>query len=289
VWLIDDWLLDEQGRIVEAFNTHRDLMHDGRWGNRITVNGKIDEVLRVQAGDRIRLRLLNTATGRVFAPDFGALKPKLIAVDGTYLARPIDLGTYELAPGNRIDLDLAFEGTESARHAVVDRFIDRRPNPLASIEVDGATAPRTFPSPARAKVPVWKDWKLAPITAEFRVNARRGGEHGIQWTFNDRAFGGHDHADPPMLIMREGAFHRLRFVNDSYRLHPIHIHGMFFRLLGRDERPIDEPFFRDTVLMHSKETIDIGVVPLDPGRWMMHCHILEHAEAGMMTTFEVRP
>jgi FtsP/CotA-like multicopper oxidase with cupredoxin domain len=40
--------------------------------------------------------------------------------------------------------------------------------------------------------------------------------------------------------------------------------------------------------MHSKETIDIGLVPLDPGQWMMHCHILEHAEAGMMTLFEVR-
>jgi FtsP/CotA-like multicopper oxidase with cupredoxin domain len=62
---------------------------------------------------------------------------------------------------------------------------------------------------------------------------------------------------------------------------------MFFRLLARNGRPVDEPFFRDTVLMHSKETIDIGLVPLDVGDWMMHCHILEHAEAGMMTTLRV--
>ena len=34
---------------------------------------------------------------------------------------------------------------------------------------------------------------------------------------------------------------------------------------------------------------DIGLVPEDPGLWMMHCHILEHAEAGMMTTLEVTP
>ena len=64
---------------------------------------------------------------------------------------------------------------------------------------------------------------------------------------------------------------------------------MFFRLLARNGQAVDEPFFRDTVLVHGKETIDIGLVALDPGHWMMHCHILEHAEAGMMTMIDVKP
>ena len=38
-----------------------------------------------------------------------------------------------------------------------------------------------------------------------------------------------------------------------------------------------------------RKRVDVGLVPLDAGRWMMHCHILEHAEAGMMTTLEVLP
>ena len=58
--------------------------------------------------------------------------------------------------------------------------------------------------------------------------------------------------------------------------------------LARNGTPVDEPFFRDTVLVHARETVDIGLVPQDPGRWMMHCHVLEHAEAGMMAFFEVR-
>jgi len=41
------------------------------------------------------------------------------------------------------------------------------------------------------------------------------------------------------------------------------------------------------VLIHPRETVDVGLVPEDPGRWMMHCHVLEHAEAGMMTYLEV--
>jgi FtsP/CotA-like multicopper oxidase with cupredoxin domain len=51
-----------------------------------------------------------------------------------------------------------------------------------------------------------------------------------------------------MLTLARGSWARLRFVNASYRLHPIHLHGMFFSLLARNGVPVDEPFFRDTVL-----------------------------------------
>jgi FtsP/CotA-like multicopper oxidase with cupredoxin domain len=40
---------------------------------------------------------------------------------------------------------------------------------------------------------------------------------------------------------------------------------------------VDEPFLRDTVLIHPREEIDVRVVPTDAGTWMMHCHVLEHA------------
>ncbi len=40
-------------------------------------------------------------------------------------------------------------------------------------------------------------------------------------------------------------------------------------------------------LLYRRDTIDVGMVPIDWGRWMMHCHILEHAEAGMMTEIHV--
>tara|TARA_R110002096_G_scaffold342549_5_gene535551 strand:+ start:429 stop:713 length:285 start_codon:yes stop_codon:yes gene_type:complete len=45
--------------------------------------------------------------------------------------------------------------------------------------------------------------------------------------------------------------------------------------------------WRDTVLIWPQETVDVGVVPLDKGKWLTHCHIQEHAEAGMMTLVEV--
>ena len=126
-----------------------------------------------------------------------------------------------------------------------------------------------------------------PVTHEFRLNARRGGPLGLEWTIDNKAFAGHEHAHAGLVLQR-GTWARLRFVNDSARLHPIHLHGMFFKVIAREGVALDEGFFRDTVLIHGGESIDIGLVPLDAGEWMMHCHILEHAEAGMMTMITVR-
>ena len=67
----------------------------------------------------------------------------------------------------------------------------------------------------------------------------------------------------------------------------MHIHGQFFKVIARNGQPVDAPYFRDTVLLRGRETIDVGMVPTDWGRWMMHCHILEHAESGMMTEVRV--
>jgi FtsP/CotA-like multicopper oxidase with cupredoxin domain len=130
----------------------------------------------------------------------------------------------------------------------------------------------------------------APVDIEYRLNARRGGEYGIEWTINDRAFAGHDQSPAgPFQRLEPDHWHRIRFVNESFRLHPMHIHGQFFKVIARNGQPVDEPFFRDTVLLKRKDSVDVGIVPLDRGLWMLHCHIQEHAEAGMMTLVDVTP
>ncbi|MDQ3297654.1 MAG: multicopper oxidase family protein [Myxococcota bacterium] len=285
VWILDDWLLGADGQIVGQFNTPHDLSHDGRWGNVIAVNARTDTALQLATDERIRLRLLNASNGRIYAPDFGDLDATVIAVDGMYLRAPIPLERFELAPGNRLDLDIVSTGNASRRVVVVDRFTNR-PNRLAEIAVDGGSNPPRFASPARARVPAWSTGLAAPITQEVRLDARRGGALGIEWTFNGQAFSGHEHHHPSLVLTRD-TWARLRFTNVSARLHPIHLHGMFFKVIARNEIAVDEPFFRDTVLVHGRETVDIGLVPLDVGSWMMHCHILEHAEAGMMTMIDV--
>jgi FtsP/CotA-like multicopper oxidase with cupredoxin domain len=291
VWVLDDWRLGSTGEIDPRFNTPHDLMHDGRWGNVVTVNGHLSETLEVRPGERLRLRLVNTANGRVFAPDFAGVRAEVIAVDGMYAAHPLPATGFELAPGNRLDLDVTIPTDAAGRTiTIVDRFT-RTPFPLASIRVTGApVATPTFASPARAHVPAWRHALNVAPTHSFELQAQRGGPYGITWTLNGEAYADPaDHAHHQRVPFPLGRFLRVRFVNASYRLHPMHVHGMFFKVLARNGTPVDEPYWRDTTLVHGQETVDVGLVPLDPGLWMLHCHILEHAESGMMTTVEVGP
>jgi FtsP/CotA-like multicopper oxidase with cupredoxin domain len=267
-WVIDDVLLGPDGEIWPEFDTRHDLAHDGRWGNVVLVNGRSVPELRVSPGERLRLRLLNTANGRVLKPDFGSLDARVIAVDGSYVEHPSPIGSFEMAPGNRVDLDLTVPPSlAGARVTVQDRFT-RRAITLAEIVVAGD--PVTTPGFA---VPVGK--RLAPDVPatstepprlELRLAAVAGGPLGIRWTINgeamDRDHHEHAHARHPLPL---GQPSRVRFVNESYRLHPMHLHGMFFRVLARNGAAAEEPFTRDTVLVHPQETVEVVTLPADPG------------------------
>jgi len=234
---------------------------------------------------------VNVANGRVFAPDFSQMDARIIAVDGRYAAHPVDPAGFELAPGNRVDLDIVVPPTMAGRRVVVQDRFTRQPFPLAEIAVANgeATDSPGFASPARAELSEWNPGG-EPLRAEFRLNARAGGPLGIEWTINDVAMSHAEHASmgTAAYALPLGERSRLRFTNESYRLHPMHLHGMFFKVVSRNGVNVDEPFTRDTVLVHPKETVEVSVVPADPGLWMAHCHILEHAEAGMMTLIDVR-
>ena len=71
-------------------------------------------------------------------------------------------------------------------------------------------------------------------------------------------------------------------------MHPMHLHGQFFKVITRNGITVHENYWRDTVLLGRKETVDIALIPMDKGLWAHHCHILEHAEAGMMSVIKVR-
>jgi hypothetical protein len=185
VLVLDDWRLDDTGQIDPAFNTRHDLAMDGRWGSAITVNGRTDKVLRVQPGARIRLRFLNTANGRVFAPDFGALDAKVIAVDGLYLREPVPAVGFVVAPGNRLDVDLELNQSTSEPPEIWDRFIPQRPNKLISIEIVGDVVDTpAFASPAHGHVPEWRGGLDRPVEHAFKLNAEQGGPFGIAWTID---------------------------------------------------------------------------------------------------------
>jgi FtsP/CotA-like multicopper oxidase with cupredoxin domain len=65
----------------------------------------------------------------------------------------------------------------------------------------------------------------------------------------------------------------------------MHLHGHHFVVYDAAGDPL--PGLRDTVLVDSNQRLTVGLVADNPGRWMIHCHMLEHQASGMETWFEV--
>ena len=82
--------------------------------------------------------------------------------------------------------------------------------------------------------------------------------------------------------VEEGWKVRLHIVNRTAEWHPIHLHGHFLTVLTVDgHAATGAPVALDTVLVAPHQTIDVAFVADNPGLWMLHCHVLLHAEMGM--------
>lgn len=88
-----------------------------------------------------------------------------------------------------------------------------------------------------------------------------------------------------------GDIKKLRIYNDPNSMHPMqhpmHLHGQRFLILSQDGVLNENLAWKDTVIVPKGSTVDILVDFSNPGQWLFHCHISEHMESGMMTSFSV--
>ncbi|EKE78286.1 multicopper oxidase family protein [Oceanibaculum indicum] len=307
VWLLDDWRLGRDAQIVGGFGDMHDRTHDGRIGNTVTLNGRLTEQLPVRAGERLRLRLVNVANARLFALEFQGHQPQVVALDGHPVTphAPKD-GQIVLGPGMRADIILDMQGRPGEQFQVVDRFYRQmhyrfvdlaysdeaplRDSPLnASIRLPANTVPA--PDLANAVIHrVHFGGGMMSQMASARMDGRTVGlremfQHGLAWTVNGEAVSGHLH--DPLFRLKQGQSCRMVLENDTAWFHPIHLHGHAFRVIARNGQPVADDAFLDTVLLAPRETAEIAFLADNPGMWMLHCHVLEHQEGGMMGLFEV--
>jgi FtsP/CotA-like multicopper oxidase with cupredoxin domain len=111
-----------------------------------------------------------------------------------------------------------------------------------------------------------------------------------EWFVRD-AITGQENAAARFTVPR-GEHRVIRLVNLRNSIHamqhPVHLHGQRFLVLAVNGVEPTARAWKDTVLLPAGATVDILVEFSNPGHWMLHCHIAEHMESGMMTHFEVR-
>lgn len=154
LWTVQDWRLTDDAQIAPGFNNRMEAAMDGRVGNTVAINGRVPDAVRVRAGERIRLRLLNAATARIMALRFEGHRPTIIAVDGQPCEphEPAD-GRILLGPAMRADVILDMHGEPGHTYRVVDDFYDRLAYVLVDLEYDKASPVRAHSSDTSLRLP----------------------------------------------------------------------------------------------------------------------------------------
>lgn len=122
----------------------------------------------------------------------------------------------------------------------------------------------------------WSDTGMAASGVRWKITDQEANKSNedVKWTFN------------------KGDVVRVTIKNDSNSMHPmqhpIHLHGQRFAVVTKNGKTNADIEWKDTITIPSGQTYELLVVMDNPGEWMLHCHIAEHLEAGMATSFEVK-
>lgn len=301
VLVIDDWLIDpETAQIAGNFGAMHDLSHAGRLGNYVTTNGSYNLSMVVQQHQRLRLRLINASNARVFQLALSGLEGWVVALDGMPVPKPRAIeNSFLLAPAQRIDLlvDVIAEVGQAGHLVQVDRGESYS---QVAFEVNGSAtrSRRSVPEPLPPNAYVKPDLENARALQLVMEGGAMGGlrratmdgrmvsmseiaQSGNFWAFNGTV--GKMHGEPLGELAR-GETVRLTIENDTAFPHAMHLHGVHFHEVAGDGTL---GAFRDTTLIERGESRDIIFVAENPGKWLLHCHMLSHSVSGMMTWFDV--
>ncbi|WP_298963924.1 multicopper oxidase family protein [uncultured Roseibium sp.] len=287
---IRDFRLGGDGQFI-AFTKPRNAARGGTLGTVSTVNWQKEPVCDLQAGSLVRLRLAITDLTRVGTYELEGGQARVIALDSHPLPKAMPAKDLVLSPGQRADIALRVPDREEEtvklflRRASGDRL-------LATFRASGQSVRRDLkelkplplnpvPEPDLANAEVidfvfgWSPEGDAP-------QASICGSLGYTfWSINRMAWPG-DTPGPfdPLATMKLGRSYVMRLRNESPNAHPIHLHGVSFKLLRSNKRNLP-PLVTDTALLLKDETMEVALVADNPGDWAFHCHVIEHQKTGL--------
>jgi spore coat protein A, manganese oxidase len=271
-----------------AFNRDGSLRYasspePGFLGDTILVNGAVAPRMRVRRR-LYRLRLLNASNARRYRLVLGGGRPMLqIGSDGGLLARTLKRRSITMSPGERVDVVVDFRDYAPGTELVLHNDFGRRSTVAVmrfDVERGGGSEEARVPRRLRELAP------LPQPAVDRRFELSLATASGISWQIGGASF------DPNRIDVRPrlGTSERWTFVNTSTRVHPMHTHGFLFRVLSRSLGPVprSERGWKDTVPVLPGESVTVQpwFSPY-PGRYVFHCHALEHGDFGMMLQMEV--
>jgi len=261
---------------------------NGREGNVLLVNGHVMPTLTIRSGEVQRWRVINASAARVYRLAIPGTTFTYVGSDGGLFEHPVERSELTLANSERAEVlvrGTAAPGTRTTLRALpYDRYVPQTrpddwnvPRELLTLQYADAPSRTTVVIPTTLRVVPPLDTAAATATHVIVLS---------QGLINGRTMA-MDRVDVSAPL---GATEIWELENVVGLDHPFHLHGFQFQVLDRDGVP--EPFrsWKDVVNVPRHQTVRI-IVRYDDfaGKWMFHCHILDHEDHGMMGILEVRP
>ncbi|MEN8376456.1 MAG: multicopper oxidase family protein [Gemmatimonadota bacterium] len=259
---------------------------NGREGDVLFVNGQVMPSIDIRPGEVQRWRIVNASAARVYRLALAGGTMVHVGSDGGLFERPVEVEEIVLANSERAELIVRGTGApgSSTTFQVLpyNRYIPQtrpadwdRPRDLLTLRHAPVplAEPMTVPEILRPVAPM--DPSEATYTRLIVFT---------QGMINNRKM------DMARVDVRAslGATEIWQIENLVGMDHPFHLHGFRFQILDRNGSPVPYRSWKDTVNVPKHETVRIIVRYTDfSGKWMFHCHILNHEDMGMMGVLEV--
>jgi spore coat protein A, manganese oxidase len=292
---IADRSFDRHNQLTDPFTDLRPP-DDGIVGAKVLVNGAFLPHHQVEAR-RYRLRILNVSQFRAYDLHLsnGATLIQ-IGADGGLLPRPLRRSRILIGPAERVEVIVDFAVARGG--AVELRSAGHRPGrdpygshtydgPLMQFRVDSARLPDATRIPARLRpLPAWT--RRVKHRPDHRWTITVGGLFKTIWLINGKSF------DPAYFDTspRVGSTVTWEIHNKTSVAHLMHLHHTSWYLLSRDGRPPPpwEDCLKDTFFVYPGERILVaGHLSDYTGKFVVHCHMLDHEDHGLMSQFRVTP
>jgi bilirubin oxidase len=259
---------------------------NGREGDVIFVNGSVLPTLTMRRGAVERWRIVNASPARVYRLALPGHTFLHVGSDGGLFEHPVEVGEIVLANSERVELLVHATdrpGSRSTLQALpYDRYVPQtrprdweRTRDILTVQYTDEPPVPAIPLPATLRPVAALDTSQATATRLIVLT---------QGFINGRVM------DPDRVDISAplGATEIWQIENLVGMDHPFHLHGFRFQVLDRDGVPEPFPSWKDSVNVPKHQTVRF-IVRYDDyaGRWMFHCHILDHEDHGMMGVLEV--
>ncbi|MDC1357139.1 multicopper oxidase family protein [Pseudomonadota bacterium] len=299
VILADDWRLNKKYQIdKKSFGSLMDWSHAGRVGNWLTMNGKKSPQYSIKANSLARLRFINASNARILKFGSSLKNNNIIAIDGVTV-KPMLVKDFTLAPGQRIDLlinsvDLLkvdfFEISHTKQLKAFTLNVTKANNKTRDITNINFTSNWILPKLNKAKIINIRmqggamgnlsKANFDGVEKDFRSLAT---EDKKLWAFN-KEIGSYEYL---LAKVKLNQVVILDVWNDTRWPHSMHLHGNHFFVKSKEFKDNIDYISRDTYLMQAGEKAKLIFLADNPGKWLFHCHMLEHAASGMISYIDV--